>query len=477
MKSQSLLRAATPLMVGRGISAILTFTIPIVLARQLLQTEYGTYKQFFLLAATVYLVGQAGLTASLYYFMPRSAPEDRSRWLLQALVGLFLVGACAAIGTMIVGGALAARFRNPQLAEVAPALALYIWAFLGAAPLEISLTAIKRTGWAGTLTVVSDALRTASLVLPIHFGLGVTGLAWAAAGFAAIRLIAAWGLALSGAAGPVVRPTRRAIKEQLAYCLPFAGAVLLATAQMQLAQYFVAAMTDVATFAVYSVGVLQIPLTDMLYTPIAEVMMVRLAQSHLSEAPPIFREAVSKLCMFFLPVCAFALAIGPVLIPVLYSERYLASVPIFLIAVIELPLSALPVDGLLRSMNATGTLLRVGVLRLLVAVVLVPTGFFALGLPGAMLGYVLTQWAVKLTLLGLAARRLEVPVATLIPFGEVGAWTLRGLVVFSAITALRLHGPWHGWTFLFAASATAALVWGIAVLLANGTWRWKDAHG
>jgi O-antigen/teichoic acid export membrane protein len=464
-------------MVGRGISAVLTFAIPIVLARQLMQAEYGTYKQFFLLAATVYLVGQAGLTASLYYFLPRSEPETRSRWLLQALIGLFLVGACAAVGTMIFGGALAARFRNPQLGAVAPALAIYIWAYLGSAPLEISLTSIKKTGWSGAITVLSDLVRTAALVLPIHYGFGVTGLAWAATAFAVLRLVAAWALALSGAVGPVARPTRAAIKQQLVYSIPFAGAVLLATAQMQLAQYFVAAMTDAATFAVYAVGVLQIPLTDMLYTPIAEVMMVRLAQTDAAGTPPIFREAVHKLCMFFLPLTAFAMAIGPSLIPTLYTAKYLASVPIFLLATSELPLAALPVEGLLRSMNANGTLLRVGLLRVAIAAVLVPVGFFTLWLPGAMLGYVITQWTVRLLLLGIAARRLGVPMTSLIPFGEVGSWTLRALVVFSAVTVLRLHGPWHGWTFLFAASALAALVWVIVVLLANGTWRWREAHG
>jgi O-antigen/teichoic acid export membrane protein len=477
MRSPSLLRAATPLMVARGLSALVTFAIPVVLAHQLLQSEFGTYKQFFLLAATVCLVGQAGLTASLYYFIPKSRPEVRTRWLLQALAGLFVLGGFAAAGTLLVGDALASRFRNPQLGAVAPALALYIWAQLGSAPLEVSLTSIKRTGWAGIVTIASDVVRTASLVLPILFGLGVPGLAWAAAGFAALRLAAAWALALSGAIGKVARPTRAAVKQQLVYAIPFAGAVLLATAQMQLAQYFVAAMTDVATFAVYAVGVLQMPLTDMLYTPIAEVMMVRLAQADHAAAPGIFRDAVHRLCMFFLPLCAFSLAIGPELIPTLYSAKYLLSVPIFLIAATELPLAALPVDGLLRSLNHTGTLLRFGVLRLLIGGALVPIGFFSFGLVGAMLGYVLTQWTVKLLLLWVGARRMGAPVASLIPFGEVGRWALRGVVVFSVVTALRLHGPWHGWTFLFVASALAALVWGITFLLANGSWRWREAHG
>ncbi len=481
-KPISLLRLATPLMVGRGISAILTFSIPIVLARSLDQHNYGTYKQFFLLAATIYLIGQVGLTASLYYFIPRQSGADRGRIFVQTLGGLFVVGAVGAVLVMLFTGPVAARWNNPTLDALRLPLALYIWFFLAAAPLEIGLTSTNRTTWAGVTYVISDLFKTAALVGPILLGRGVTGLAWAVTAFAAVRLVAAWALAFSGAMGKAALPTRASVKEQLAYSVPFAGAVFLATAQMQLSQFFVASMTDASTYAIYAVGILQLPLTDMLYTPIAEVMMVRLASSKTEDAPGVFREAVARLALFFLPLAGFALAVGPELIPTLYTAAYLASVPIFLIAVFELPLSALPVDGLLRSYNATGTLLRTGFLRLALAAFLVPIAFFALGLPGAMLGYALTQWTAKVFLLWRASVRLRAPMRSLIPWREVRSWSLRALVLFGAITALRLHGPWHGWIFLAAASVLAVVVWVLCLLSAgelrkNAVLEVKQAHG
>jgi len=476
LSQPSLLRAATPLFIGRGLSAVLTFCIPIVLARAMAQSEYGTYKQFFLLAGSLYLVGQMGLAGSLYYFLPRHSGEERGRWLLQALTGLFVIGGFAAAGTLIFTGALAARWDNPQLAGLALPLALYIWAYLGAAPLEIALTACKRTGWAAACYVLSDLVRTAALIGPILLGRGVVTLAWAAAGFALLRLTAAWLLAFSGALGRPLPPTRAAIKAQLAYCLPFAGAVVLATAQLQMPQFVVAGLTDAATYAVFAVGVLQIPLADMVYTPIAEIMMVRLAQTDARHAPAVFREAVARLCMFFLPLCAFVLAVGPALIPTLYTAVYVASVPIFIIAMLEMPLSALPVDGLLRSFGATRTIMRIGFLRLVMAAVLVPLGFFLLGLPGTMLGYVATQWTAKTLLLFAASRTLHVPVRSLLPSGELRAWTVRSVFLFGAVTLLRLQGPWHGYGFLIAASLTALLIWVVSLLSAGESLRWREVH-
>src|SRR5262249_35031564 len=163
-------KLATPLLVGRGLAAVLTFVIPVILARALDQDTYGTYKQFFLIASTVYLIGQAGLVASLYYFVPRAGRAEAGPYLLQALIRLFVLGGVAAAVVSLVAGAIARRFSNPSLLPLAAPLALYLWSFLGAAPLEVSLTTSKRTGWAGLSYAVSDLVRTAALIVPIKLG-------------------------------------------------------------------------------------------------------------------------------------------------------------------------------------------------------------------------------------------------------------------------------------------------------------------
>jgi hypothetical protein len=84
-----------------------------------------------------------------------------------------------------------------------------------------------------------------------------------------------------------------------------------------------------------------------------------------------------------------------------------------------------------------------------------------------MLGYVTTQWVAKSLMLYSAARRLDAPLRTLLPFSSIGAWSLRALVVFSAVTALRLYGPWRGMHFLVAASVASTLVWLATLYLAR----------
>src|SRR5262249_60102283 len=100
--------------------AVLTFLIPVVLAHALDQESYGTYKQFFLIASTVYLVGQAGLVASLYYFIPRAGRGEAGRYLIQSLLGLFILGGVAALLIFVGARAVPRRVSNPAPAGLPP---------------------------------------------------------------------------------------------------------------------------------------------------------------------------------------------------------------------------------------------------------------------------------------------------------------------------------------------------------------------
>ena len=50
MASSSLWRNAGPLVAGRAVSAVIGFALPIVLARKLEASQYGSYKQVYLIA-------------------------------------------------------------------------------------------------------------------------------------------------------------------------------------------------------------------------------------------------------------------------------------------------------------------------------------------------------------------------------------------------------------------------------------------
>src|SRR5260221_14597867 len=79
------------LVAGRVIGGVVSFAIPVVLARVLVPSAFGTYKQLFLIYATLYGLAQLGAAESLYYFVPRK-PADAGRSVCNALGTLTIVG-------------------------------------------------------------------------------------------------------------------------------------------------------------------------------------------------------------------------------------------------------------------------------------------------------------------------------------------------------------------------------------------------
>src|SRR4030095_3993705 len=106
---------------------------------------FGSYKQFFLVAMTLTLTGQFGLTQSLYYFLPRGGPE-RGAFVTQSIVGLTAVGVLA--GFVLLALPVAGPYRIP--------LALFSATALATTPLEATLTSQGRIGLSAALFVLFE---------------------------------------------------------------------------------------------------------------------------------------------------------------------------------------------------------------------------------------------------------------------------------------------------------------------------------
>src|SRR5262249_5965176 len=149
--------AGSPLVIGRLISAALTFGLPLVLARLLTPDQFGTYKQFFLIAATLQLTGQLGLTQSLYYFLPR-AGRERGSYVAQTFLSLAVLGAFFGCTLWLVTPIIARWLGDGTLASLRTQLALFGGLQVAAASLESAILSEGRIARAALAYVLSDGV-------------------------------------------------------------------------------------------------------------------------------------------------------------------------------------------------------------------------------------------------------------------------------------------------------------------------------
>jgi len=386
------LGASSPLVAGRLVSAALTFGLPLALARLLTPDQFGTYKQFFLIAATLQLTGQLGLTQSLYYFLPRGGKE-RGAYVSQTFLSLAVLGVAFGIALWFATPIIGRWLGDGSLAALRVPLALFGGLMLCAASLESAIMSEGRIARAALAYVLTDAVRAFALVLGAKYG-GPAGLFWAAAGTSAVR-VAALFFIVGTKTVPFARPHLGLFKKQLAYALPFAGASYLYVAQRYFSQYAVSASFDAATFALFAVASFHMPVVDIVFTPLSDVMIVHVGKAQHTNQPraawAAWNDAVQKLASILFPAAACAWLFGPTVLPLLFTHKYEGSVPLFLLATVEIPLWVLPIDALLRAAGDTRFLFAFNGARIAVTAALVLGGIHAFGLPGAIGGGILSE--------------------------------------------------------------------------------------
>jgi O-antigen/teichoic acid export membrane protein len=470
-KNDSSFRPALILMAGRALASVFTFMIPVILTRQLDPALVGAYKQLFLIYATLYAIGQIGMAESLYYFIPHY-PEQGGRLVTNAAATLGLCGLTSLVLLTLARGSIAGLVGNPDLAPYLPLLGIFLATMLVTTVLEIAMISRQRYLWASATYVATDVARTVLLVGPVLLGAGVRGLLLGACASAGLRLVATiFYVRREYPAG--LGFDRRLLRVQLAYTLPFALAVAVEIAQSTLHQYVVSYRFDAATFALYSIGCLQIPLIDFMAGPACNVMMVRMAEARrrgdTASVLASFEDTTRKLALFFFPLLGVLLVCGRDVILLLFTDRYAASVPIFRLWCLVVLLAVFQTDGLMRVLAETRFLFVVNVTRLVLIAVLMSPLLTIFGLRGPVVVTLLGMVVAKTMMLARWKRRYQVSLPELLPWGGLlrvalaatgaaaAALTLSATLAAPLVVRLAAVGTVYGAAYLCLLLLTGSL--------------------
>jgi hypothetical protein len=184
----------------------------------------------------------------------------------------------------------------------------------------------------------------------------------------------------------------------------------------------------------YAVGCVQILLVDLICTVTASLMMVKVAEESGDQhrtALTLWHDTTCRLATVVFPLAALILLTARSVIVTLFTARYLASAPIFMIWSLTILPSALSVDAVLRVFARTRFLLAMNVLRLVIIVTSIGWFFSAFGMAGAVMVTLLSTSLVKAAGVIRIARLLKVGMSDVLPWRR-----LAGVAIQSAIAAM-----------------------------------------
>jgi O-antigen/teichoic acid export membrane protein len=459
------------LIIGRALGLVAAFVAPLVLVRFFDQTTFGTYKQLFLIYGTLFGLAQVGVAESLYYFVPRSA-ADAGKHALNAAITLGLVG-LGCVGLLFVfAGAIANWFNNPAIGTLLLPLGLFLTLMLMTAPFEIVMVSRHQYRTAAFTYAASDIIRASFMILPALLIGGLQGVLWGAVAFGVVRLITMCG-AMARDFGRSLRPSLALWRQQWIYTLPFALAVTMEVVQTNLHQYVVGSRFSPMMFAIYAVGCLQIPFVDVIATSTANVMMVKMAEAGFDrrgrEALDLWHTTMCRLALVIFPLAVFLMVMARDIIIVLFTPRYLESVPIFRLWTSTIIFSVLCVDAVLRANAHTRLLLALNVLRLSIVAIFISALLTYYGLNGAVLVTLLATAVVRIIGIVRIGRFMDAGVRDVLPWAQ-----LTKIAAFATIAAVPAYfiaqstNPYR-LTVLLSAGAAYAVIYGALCFLPSGT--------
>jgi O-antigen/teichoic acid export membrane protein len=434
-------RPAMLLVVGRSVGLAASFAIGIVLARLFDPAVFGTYKQFFLVYATLYGVLQLGMAESLYYFVPRQS-QHTGRYVANAIAMLTAAGLLGTLGLYLAREAIGG-WLTPELAGYVVPLGLFLTFTLASTVLEIVMVSRHRHLTAAVTYALSDIVRTALFVIPALAFTTLRAVFIGATVFAGLRMAATLA-ALWREFGPDLRIDLSLWRQQLRYALPFALAVGIEVILINYHQYVVASRFDTATYAVYAIGCLQIPLFDLVMTSTVNVLMVRMANAERGRAAlALWHDTVTRLAFLLVPLAVFLIISAQSLIVGLFTTTYAASVPIFMVWVLTMVPGVLAVDAVLRVYAQTRFLLIMNLVRFAVVAGLIGGFLNTFGLLGAVGVTVVAMAVVKGMGVVRIAQLLHVGPREALPWARlIGITALAGIAALPVLW-LQAQVTWH----------------------------------
>jgi O-antigen/teichoic acid export membrane protein len=455
---ESIFRPAAVLMCGRMLSFAATFFIPVVLVRVFDQAQFGTYKQLFLIQLTIYSIAQFGMASSLYYFIPL-APAKAGSYIANSLLFLTLVGIAGLAGLSLAAPRMAVWMSNAALSRYLPWLGVYLLLTMVSAPLEMILISRHQYLLASASYAASDLARAAVLICAALLSGQLIWLLRGVAAIAAIRVAVLLFFCSREFVGSL-HLDRSLFKSQLVYAVPFGCAVLVEILQGNVPAYFVSYLTSPAAFAIFAVGCLQIPLVDFAASPASDVMMVRmqefLAEGRKSAVLEIWHDTTWKLALFLVPLVALVTLLSHDIIILLFTQKYAASVPIFIAWTSIILLTIFQVDGALRVFAQTRLILILNLVRLGIVAGLLKWSLATFHLLGPALVIVFAMLVFKVAALFRIKKLLSVSAGELLPWWNL--ISLAGVAAISAAAAFLVKSQLH--VSVIATLIVASLVFG-----------------
>lgn len=418
------------------------FVLSIILSRYFTKDDYGTYLHVQLITNLAIWAFLLGIPHGIYYFLPKS--KTPKIYVLSTLIIICLIAAVVSSLVFINTNGVSQFLSNPRLEDFSYVLLLLILFKIPMTIFEPLMITVGRIKQFASIEVVFSLTFFLAVLIPVILDKSVQEILW-------------WLVALYGMQSLIVIymaiiiafshqnesqfHTDFTISEQVRYNLPIGLSMNVLELSRYVDKLVVSNQSSAVDYAMYTRGAMEIPIIGIIANTLDNLHMPNFVkyykQNKIDELIRVWHTSIRFMAAFIYPCCLFLIVSAPLLIPALFSEKYIGSVIIFQIYTIGMLSRISTFDIILRVIGKTKIILVAAIMSIIVNVGLT-YGLMALwGLVGAPIATVITLFFMRLTYLIAITKHFELTLFEVFPWYSL----LKSLVAscLSVIPVLSLY--------------------------------------
>ena len=228
-----------------------------VLSRYLSETDYGTYRQIWLIFNTLVPLFILGLPISVNYFIPQKDSSEQKAFNTQT----YLLLACSGIILSIIiwGGAsfISGWFHNPNLLKLLRIFSFIPLLTLPALYYQNLLVCLDRPGSAAAISSVMAISQLAAVAIPASLCASLEKVFICLTVFSVFQWLIVSYHVFKPFTGIHLRWKRSFLTRQLKYSIPIGLSTIVGTLTLQIDKFFISSSFSASQYAIYTNGVME----------------------------------------------------------------------------------------------------------------------------------------------------------------------------------------------------------------------------
>lgn len=438
---------AALLTAARIFGIMFSLFIPMYLGRKLSIETYGTYKQIMLFFWFSNVALNLGLDDSTYYFI-RKDPRNFPLYSLNALIFNLIVTALIWMAFSVFKVEISQLIGNKELVNYLPLLGFLTLTTVTSMQIEgILFIGLNRFKERLMIEIGTEFLKSMAIIAAFYFYNSIEAVLILLSLLMSFRLLLVIVILnyCKNKNGLSIKNSPKFIIQQIKFGLPL-GLSRIFQNILNMENYFISAFFSLSQFTYYSVGCFENPLVNAARSSIYELgnidMVDAMKNSNKSKAILVWKSMNRKLIFIIVPFIVYMVLFSKEIILFIFSNKYLPSVPFFMIFNIYLFVGILNPEPIFRATNKTFLALKIKIIGLLIGVLLIISGAYWGGAIYALAGKILGVFLMNLAGLIFSAHLLDTNVLNLFNLKIFSQVFLISLVTSTLLRLVFLHTTW-----------------------------------